>query len=314
MTSRARVLAVLLAMTVFAASAWYLAERFQWQAAFGHLLRTDFIRLIILICATHFAYICVRTWRWRTLVRNVNPDVGFMDLYWITAVAVSLAILTPGQLGEALKIELLSRRGLLGRLPGLGAFALERIMDILVLACMGLVGLVFGSGLEESYPGLGIGIGTLILAGLLALYLLLRFRPGGRVTHWLEQIRNGSGSPTVWLKTALLTLLAWLLIGVGWQIALYAIDIQLSLPEVVWLIALVTFGTLLSFIPGGLGVAEVLTVEALTNIGVDPIPAQAGALILRAYAVIVVFYGLVHLLLWLNLRFFIRSRSHDSSH
>lgn len=310
MASRWKILAALLAITLFAASAWYLAQRFQWQAAFEHLLRTDFIRLIILVWATHFAYICVRTWRWHMLIKHVNPHANFMDLYWISAVTVSLAIFTPGQLGEALKIELLSRRGLLNRLPGLGAFALERIMDILVLAGIGLIGMLFGSGLVKHYPGLGMSIGLLILAGLLALYFLLYYSHGGRVTHWLKQIRTGSGSPDLWLKTALLTLFAWLLIGTGWQIALNTVNIQLSLLEVMWLIALITLGTLLSFIPGGLGVAEILTVETLTNMGIELTNAQTGALILRVYALIIGLYGLVHLLL----QFFIRSQHHDSSH
>lgn len=303
----------LLALTLFTASAWYLTRRFEWQPAFDHLLRTDFVRLVVLVSLVHFAYICVRTWRWRIMVRHVNPEVGLMDLYWITAVVVSLAILTPGQLGEALKIELLSRRGLVGRLPGLGAFALERIMDLLALSGMGLAGLLFGSGLAERYPGLEKGVGLLLLAGLLALYLLLHFRPGGRAAHWLEKIRAGSGSPAIRIKIALLTLLAWLLIGAGWQISLQAVDIHLALPEIIWLIALVTLGSLLSFIPGGLGVAEVLTVEALVDIGVSPLTAQAGALILRAYALILILFGLVHLLLWLSCWIPIRSRCRDST-
>lgn len=313
MTSRRKLATALVATTLFAVSAWYLAERFQWQAAFGHLLRTDFIRLIILVWAIHFAYICVRTWRWSVLVRQVNPQVSLVDLYWITAVSVSLAILTPGQLGEALKIELLSRRGVLGRLPGLGAFALERIMDVVVLAGIGMVGLMFGSRLPESYPSLGIVVGLLTLIGGLALYLLFRAQQGGSLIRWLEQIRDGSGSPTAWLKIGLLSMLGWFLIGLGWQIALYAVDIRLSLTEVMWLLALITYGTLLSLIPGGLGVAEVLTVEVLKNMGVDTIAAQAGALVLRAYGLILILYGVTHLLLLPCFRIFICPRQHDSA-
>lgn len=311
--SRGRAWTALLALVLFVASAWYLVEHFQWRDAFSRLVRVDFIRLMLVLGVIHFAYICVRTWRWHMLVKRVNSGVGFWDLYWITAVTVSLAILTPSQLGEVLKIEVLSRRDLLSRFPGLGAFALERIMDVLVLACVGLAGLAFGSGLSSRYPWLGMGVGLLILAGLLALYLLARFRAGGRVAHAFEQIRVGSGSPVLWLKAALLTMLAWMLIGACWQVALHAVEIQLSLPEVMWLIALITLGTILSLIPGGLGVAEVLTVEALANMGVGLMAAQAGALILRVYALIVILFGLFHLLLWLSRRFF-HSGHHDSTH
>lgn len=312
MTVRAKLLTILLAMAVFIASAWYIAQGFEWHAAFQYLRGTDFLELILWIWVAHLAYICVRTWRWRILIKNINPDVTFMDLYMVTAITVSLAILTPGQLGEALKVELLRRRGLVSRLAGFGSFALERIMDMVVLCCMCLVGLVFGSGLEDSHPGFGIGVGGLTLGALLSLYLLMRFQPGGRVARWLAEFRNGGGSSAAWLKTAALTLVAWILIGIAWKISLLAIDISLSLPEIIWLISLVTLGTLLSFIPGGLGVAEVLTVEALMSTGVDPIPAQAGALILRAYAMIVVSYGATHLLVWLGFLFLTRVRGHDT--
>lgn len=302
-----------LALVLFVASAWYVVGHFQWGAVFSHLVRVDCIRLVLALVVIHFVYICVRTWRWHMLVKRVNSGVGFWDLYWINAATVSLAILAPGQLGEMLKIEVLSRRGLLSRFSGLGAFALERIMDVLVLSCVGLAGLAFGSGLSSRYPGLGMGVGLLILAGLLALYLLARLRTGGCVAHALEQILVGSGSPVLWLKAALLTILAWMLIGACWQVAMHAVEIELSLPEVMWLISLITLGTMISLIPGGLGVAEVLTVEALANMGVGLVAAQAGALILRGYFLLVILFGLFHLLLWLSLRFF-HSGHHDSTH
>ena len=310
-----KISAVLMASTLFAFSAWYLTEHFQWREAFIALLGTDFLRLIGLVCIVQFAYILIRTCRWRILVRHANPDVGFFDLYWITAVVLSLAILTPGQLGETLKIELLKRRGLLGRLPGLGAFALERVLDVLVISGMGVIGLLFGSGLAERYSWMWVGAATLITLGLIALFVLLRFNLCGRAApHWLIQIRTGSGTPKIWIKMVFMTLFSWGLTGFGWQIALFSVNIHLSLPEILWLISLVTLGTLLSFIPGGLGVAEVLTVEVLVNMGIAPVTAQAGALILRAYALIVILFGLAHLILGSIYHLPLRVRSHDSTH
>ena len=291
-----------MAGSIFVACVWYLVERFQWREAFAHLLDTDFLKLISLILAAQFAYILLRTWRWQFVVKYANPDISFFELYWITAIVVSLANLTPGQLGETLKIELLKRRGLLGRLPGLGGFALERILDVLVVASMGAVGLVFGSGIDERYPGLKTGVSILIVFGLAFLYMLLSFDPGGRASNWLAWMRSGSGSPKTRIIVAILTLFSWALVGVGWQIALLAVDIHISLPEILWLISLVTLGTILSLIPGGFGVAEVLIVEALINIGVTPADAQAGALILRVYGLIIAIFGLIHLALLLIYR------------
>jgi hypothetical protein len=111
---------------VFGASVSYLASRCQWREAFTALFKADFLKLIFLISLSHFAYIVVRAWRWRSAVRHVIPQVAFLDYCWITAVVVGLSIFTPGHLGEALRIDLMKRRGLLCSLPGIGAFANER--------------------------------------------------------------------------------------------------------------------------------------------------------------------------------------------
>lgn len=300
----------LVAVSIFVASIWYLAARFQWREAFSYLARVNFVRLVVLIWMTQLAYVLVRTWRWRAAVRHANSQVRFFDLYWITAVVVSLAILTPAQAGEALKIELLKRRGLLDRLPGLGAFGLERALDLLTISCIGVLGLVFG-GFAKEYRGIGWGAAALIALGLIALYILLHFDPGGRLSHWLRAMRKGSGTPATRTKMALATVFSWGLTGVSWQIALRAADIHLSLPEILSLLSLVTLGTLLSWIPGGLGVSEVLTAEALVSMGIARVAAQAGALILRAQALIIVLFGLIHLLLWPLLRITFRVRRHD---
>ena len=285
------------ASLVFAASVYYLGTRFQWGEAFNALLEASFLRLSILIVITHFAYILIRAWRWRSAVRASVPHVAFSEFYWITAVVVSLSNFVPGPLGEALKIEIMKRRGLLGRLPGIGAFALERIMDLVMISSMGAIGLVFGNFVIPYYPGLKAGAAVLVALGLLALCGLLCFDPGGRISLWLAQLRCG-GSPKTWALMAFLTILSWVLIAINWQIALSAVQIHLSLSQVLLLISLVTIGAVVSFIPGGLGVSELVSTTVLTNMGVLAVSAQAGALVLRAYTLVVFLFGLVHLGLW----------------
>ena len=293
-----KVVVFVVASLVFVASVVYLVKHFEWREAFASLLEDNSLKLIILLLSTHFAFILVRACRWRSALQDVNSHGTFFDFYWITAVVVSLSILTPGQLGEGLKIEMMKRRGLVGRLPGLGAFALERGLDLLVVVGMGATGLVF-SGLAKRYRGLGTGAVILIILGLVSLYILLHFNPKGRRSHWLARMRAGSGSPATWAVVGILTVCSWAVVGVSWQIALLAVGIHLSLPQVLSLLSLVTLGTILSFIPGGLGVSEVLTSAVLTNMGIASVTAQAGALILRAYAVIIVLFGLTHLMGWL---------------
>jgi uncharacterized membrane protein YbhN (UPF0104 family) len=294
----ARLAAIAAATLVVAACLVYLATRFQWAEPLKVVRDANLLALTAATFCVHFAYISVRTLRWQLVVRDKNPSATFASLYWITAVVVSLSILTPGQVGEAVKVEMLKRRGLGGRLPGLGSFALERVLDIVTIAAFGLVGLAFGSGLSDRFPQLPALAAVLFVAGVASLYFLSHSRASGSPQGWLALLRSGTGTSAIKGKMLALTVLSWCLIGVGWQIALQIVGIDVSLPAVCWLVSLVTFGTLISLMPGGIGLADVVTIQALMGMGASPTAAQAGALILRAYALIVILFGLCHLLVW----------------
>ncbi len=300
------------AVALLSGSIWYLATQYEWQASIASLREVDFVRLAVLIPFLHVAFLAVRTWRWLIIARVSNAEIRFKDLYWISAVLLSLSIITPGQLGEALKIELLKRRGMLDRLPGLGNFALERLLDLLVIAGMGVVGLALDDRFANRFPWFHDAAILLSAGGFLVLLLLWVFGRRRLSTGWLRSMREASGAPAVWGKMALLTVAGWGLVAIAWQVTLAVADIRLSVPETLWLISLVTIGTIVSFIPGGVGVADLLTIEALIGVGIEQVVAQSGALMLRAYAFIVVLVGIGHAMCWVALSSFPTSRQNDS--
>ena len=106
-----KIATLLFASLISAACVWYLVEHFAWRDIFTQIRGINFGKLIGTVTVIQFLYILVRTWRWQMVVKKANPHVRFVELYWITAIVVSLANFTPGQLGETLKIELLKRRG-----------------------------------------------------------------------------------------------------------------------------------------------------------------------------------------------------------
>jgi uncharacterized membrane protein YbhN (UPF0104 family) len=296
---RGRPLTVLLSLCAFAACVFYVVTRFQWRAALEVLARVDYVGFVASICVVHLGYIVLRTWRWKTVLNRAHPGLRFLELYWITAIVVSLGNMTPGQFGEAVKIEVLKRRGLVGRLPGIGAFVIERLMDLTIVAAMGAGGLLLGDGLRARFPALIDAIGILLAAIVAVLVVLFRFDPGGRMSRWLDQVRAGSGSPLIWAKMLALSLASWALVGAGWQISLAAVGIHISLVEILWFISLVTLGTLLSLVPGGIGVTEVLAFGSLSTLGIGEVAAQAGAMMLRIYGLVILAFGLGHWALWL---------------
>jgi hypothetical protein len=95
-----------------------------------------------------------------------------------------------------------------------------------------------------------------------------------------------------------LTIASWCLVGLAWQIALAMVGVHISLPAVCWLVSLVTVGSLISLMPGGIGLADVITIQALIGMGASLTAAQAGALVLRVYMLVGIVFGCAHLLAW----------------
>ena len=294
----ARLVAMALALVVVAACLFYLFTRFDWREPLKVVRDANLAALVAALVCLQFAYICVRTLRWQVIVRERNPDATFGALYWITAIVVSLSMLTPGQVGETVKVELLKRRGFGNRLPALGSFAIERILDLLTLAGFGLVGLALGGGLSDHFPQLRIVAALLFVGALAVLFWLSRSPAGAAPLGWVAHLRSGTGTAAVKGKMLALTIASWGLVGVAWQVALGMVGVHVSLPAVCWLLSIVTFGSLISLMPGGLGLADVVLIQALMGMGMSSTAAQAGALILRLHMLVGILFGCAHLLAW----------------
>ncbi len=300
--------AITLALTLLIGSIWYLLTQYEWLNATTNLRNISIVNFVVMIFLVHVGFLVIRTWRWMVIVRVSNPGVRFGDLYWTSAILLSCSIITPGQLGEALKIELLKRQGILNRLPGISGFVLERLLDIIVIAGMGVVGFVLDERYSDHFDGYqGVAIILFVtgisITGLLIAFVFSRLKKGGSLN-----LRDALGAPVVWGKMTLLTVVGWGLIALAWQVVLGAADIRISVQEILWLISLVTIGSILSLIPGGVGVGDLIALKALIGIGVDQVAAQSGVLLLRIYAAIVVAIGIIHLVCWIFLSTFCWNR------
>lgn len=286
-----------IALVLLIASGWYIARHFEWAEVLGVLGQARYSWFIFSCGALQLIYLIVRTWRWQILIRTANPAVLLRDLYLPNAIAVCLASITPGRVGETVKIEALKRRRILGRAAGLGLLVIERTLDLVVLLGLAVLGLLLAptAGLIDShYPLMAL----LVILFIIALVVLLSARASGSLKTVLD--RTGLTGMRAGPVAAAVggTLVCWLVVALSWQIALAATGVWLALPQTLTLLALTTFGGLISFVPGALGVAEVITSELLQLYGVDPIRAQAGAIMLRLYGLMILVIGLFHLLYW----------------
>jgi dTDP-4-amino-4,6-dideoxygalactose transaminase/uncharacterized membrane protein YbhN (UPF0104 family) len=271
----------------------YLYVFYQWDTSLKIVSEINIFRYIAVITPIYALYIGVRTVRWWLLVKAQNPKVLFFSLYSTSFIFLSLALVTPAQLGEVFKIETLKRLGQSMRLPSMGSFVLERLLDLVVVVFLGVLGLLMNKNIFEVSVNL---IVMLISTGIIAcilIYLLFKGKSCFR-KKWIAHVLSGCGSPKQLALLSSLTLVGWLLTVLTWDISLKTVNVNLSCSTLLGLVALVTLSTVISFVPAGLGIAEMSTIYVLTSINLPLPEAQSAALMLRLHGIIIVVGGCLY--------------------
>ena len=300
--NRHSVLTVAFSAVVFAASAWYIGRTFEW-GNLGRLLReVNLACLIVGGGATLMAFWMLRTLRWHILLRRTNTHVPLVDLYLCTAVSLSFALFTPLQSGEMLKVELLKKYGMLQRFPGYGSFLVEKALDLATLLGMACVSLLAIFNLLPNVAYVYGTLGCLTLGAAAGLLVLTKLRLKGRWERLVEPMRQCVGDLPTLALVAAITFVSWAAVALSWQVTLYSGGLHLGFAKSMALMSLVGLASILSFIPGGIGISEAGTSQMLIHFGFAVATAQAGALVLRSGSLVVIALGAGHLGLWKVIR------------
>lgn len=285
-------------LLVFTASVWYIQQTFQWRDL-GRVLKT--VNLTCLIAgggASIMAFWWLRTLRWQILLRRNKTHIPLVDLYLCSAVALSFSLVTPFQSGEMLKIELLKNHGRLQRAPGYGSFLVERVLDFASLLTIACVCILTSTDILPGRAHAHWILGGLALACAAAWFALQKFQSTGRPQRLLAAMRQCVGDvPTLLLVTAI-TGAAWAMMAVGWQVFLFSTGIELGFAQTLTLMSIVALVSILSLIPGGLGISEAGCAQLLMHFGCAAALAQAGSLVLRSCSLVAIALGLAHWGLW----------------
>ena len=255
-----RLFAYVLASVLAVWCAWYLYAHFDWSAVFELLGRAKLGWLFAAGGASTLGYFLVRALRWRAILPRVASSTLLGQLYLITAITVGLSIVTPGHLGEAIKIELLKRNDGPGRLLGTGAFLTERLIDAGIIATVAVVGL----SVYMPYADLaGVHAVAWMIVGLVAAgtVIALSVKWRGKLRELATPVLVFSRDRTAFGRVLILSLASWALVALGWLFALRSVDVNLGFLQVLWLAAVVVIVQIASLIPGGIGISDLLTVS-----------------------------------------------------
>ena len=147
-------------------------------------IRSADYRFIAVAAVLVFGWLYVRAIVWRTLLRKRAP---YWDVFHSLNIGYLLNAILPfrlGELGRAYSLSLKSNMSFVEILP---TIVIERSVDLAITAAPFLSSLPFVVGVKGA-DRIAIVLGTIVLAGLLFLYILARTING----HWTFFI-NGSG-------------------------------------------------------------------------------------------------------------------------
>lgn len=276
----------ILSVVVFAAVALLAGGQGVWQAIAG----LNVLTICVLLCLSLVNY-GMRVLRWLVFSHRLGITVpaGQAGLYYIAGFAMTV---TPGKLGEALRLWLLNRGHGYRYERTTVLLVADRLSDAGAMALMCLAGLSAFTG--YAWTALLGGAAILVATGLfLRPALLLRlvewlFMRLGRWPRLFARIRlalRHSGrlaSFPVYGGTLGLAVIGWLAEAVALWWLLDALGAPISLAQAVFVFAFAMIAGAVAMLPGGLGGTEVGMVGLLIAIGVDLDIAIAATAIIRA--------------------------------
>jgi hypothetical protein len=276
-------------------------------AALGHAFRSALGWELVLALLLNFAVVGLKVWRWQWLLAADGIDYGFVPAWRAFNAASYIALLTPGRLGDVLRVSYLRRDRRVTTARGLASVVLDRLFDVLVLAvCAGLGVVWFGSVLYARagvFTWAGVAALGAACAGALSLLrseaasewlvrrLLSRFASSQAPSTFVSAARASlSGA---FGKALLLTVAAFAVVYTQGYLLARGLGAQLSVFDVVSLNALVTLFGLLPVSVSGVGVRELLLSALFPALGLSATLGVAyGLLIFGVLYLPMVLYGL----------------------
>ncbi|MBO6719066.1 MAG: flippase-like domain-containing protein [Rhizobiaceae bacterium] len=223
------------------------------------------------------------------------PATGAAGFY-ANALAITVSLVTPGRLFEAVKPAALKLQTGLPLMRGFVAVALERLLDV---GCLALLAVIAASAAAAQYAD-GLRHGAFVMAAFLALGIVflavLWARPEfmRRVVDllpflWLRKVAGemldalaSAGSLPALVVPAFYSVLTWAASYLAFLLLLgLAGGIPLTPGQVLFVFVVGTLGFVFTVTPGGLGTYEGALVLALGSLGYPLADGLALAILLR---------------------------------
>jgi uncharacterized membrane protein YbhN (UPF0104 family) len=244
--------------------------------------------------------VTLRSFRWQLLLpvasHGVRPTVA--RIVPVTLVGYLGNTVLPARLGEPLRAAVLARREGLPTAETLGSVVLERMLDTLALAAIGVtVALGIGAPgwvLQAGGIGLAASLAALVVVGAIAHrldpgHVATSFGPLDRIVVLVRGVIGGAAvtrRPTTIARVAAISLVAWALDAALFWLAGRSIGLDIGLFGAALVSVVTVLSTAIPSAPGYVGTFDLAAATAAGALGVDPASALALALVAHAITVL----------------------------
>ncbi len=233
----------------------------------------------------------LRTARWQYLLEKIDIRIKFFQIMKVFIAGLFISNITPGKTGDPIRSIILKKVQGSKVSKTLPSIIFERVFDVLTTVLISLLG-VFALFPQLSQISFWVSIAIIfyILAFSTALYIITsehrtktalskiysifsfiskinKFK--NRINSFSKNLytsfQNYKSKRTV-LVTLSYSVVIWLLEGVTLFIAFKALGLEVTLLSTIVIVPIAALISILTFLPGGIGSAEIITVLFFTSL------------------------------------------------
>jgi uncharacterized protein (TIRG00374 family) len=283
----------LIGPVIVVAAIWWAGPGKVW----GVLSSAD-VRVVAVVLVLSIPMVTIKAVRWRILLRCYGIELGFRDSVSMYATGIVFSAVTPGRVGDMVKIFMLIKRGCSAG-KAIACNVLDRLFDVGLVVIAGYGGMWYFSGQFGAHLHV-VNIIIVIVVGLLVVFVLKRhlirkmalklipaqYQAAAR-DSWNEIVGGFWRNPL----GRLLSLCLWTVVFWGvWFVAMYlcAVALGLDIPFI-YMSACAAMAMVISLLPitvAGVGTRDAAFILLLGQIGIERQESLAlSALILAVFLV-----------------------------
>lgn len=233
----------------------------------------------------------LRTLRWQYLLEKIHSRIPFFQTMKVFIAGLFISNITPGKTGDPFRSILLKKVQGSKVSKTLPSIMFERVFDVIITVLLSLLGvfIIFPSFSQISFL-IFVAIIFYVLAFSAALYIItsesrtekvlskiysiFSFIP--RINKFKNKINdfsknlyksffNYKNKKTVFM-TFVYSLLIWILEGATLFVSFKALGLEVTMISTIVIVPIAALISILTFLPGGIGSAEIITVLFFTSL------------------------------------------------